>query len=187
MKGYILSAIVLLAGVQLQAQQQFGAANFNVPAGWSMSNKGSSVVLEKSASRGETCRIIIYSTENGATNTEKAHTQHRNAKGGGYTYNAGTNRYDGNGLVSFFSKGSLAESKLPVYSYFYTLSNGTQTLCYQLLTTSNACIEEFNLFAQSLTMNVEEATGGEKNKAPVSTGRGRKSAPAAPAAPAPMM
>ncbi len=186
MKKLIIICLMLLSLYQLKAQEQFGLAIFSVPAGWQMTSSKGAVTLEKAVKKGVVCKIIITSTVEGAVTTEAAYLNGRKLYGGravNYQKNAAS-KYEGEGLVSFFSIGSASQGPVPVKSYFYSLSNGSKTFYYQLLTSNNECIEEFNAFTQSLYM---ESASAAEPKANTVNARARKAAPAAPAAPAPMM
>ncbi len=186
MKKISLTILLFLSLVTLKAQQVFGKASFTVPAGWQMTTTTEAVTLEKPGRKGTVCKIIISATKRGAVTTEASYQAYRTRNGGrGITYQnqAGAiTKYEADGLTSFFSRGTGTQNVLPVHSYFYSLSNGSQTLYYQLLTSNNDCIAEFNQFMQTLTMELEETENSQNTQ-----GRARKSPPPAPAAPAPMM
>jgi hypothetical protein len=183
MKKLLVLSLFLSPLLQLQAQETFGMASFTVPTGWQMTRASETVTLEKDSKKGMTCKIIISATEKGAVTTNAEYLQYRAKNGGaGVSYQnqrGAVTKYEANGLTSFFSKGTMTQNRKTVTSYFYSLSNGSQTLYYQLLTTNNECITEFNEFMTTLTMELEQA--GQTNA------RARKAAPAAPAAPAPVM
>ncbi len=183
---YFLIA-VLHTGIAF-AQEKFDMATFTVPKGWQMTKTSETVILQKDTRKEVTCKIIISATEKGAVNTVTEYLQARAIKGGkGINYDnkkGAVVKYEADGLISFFSKGSVTESTTPVYSYFYSLSNGRQTFYYQLLTSNNGCIDEFNQFMTELKMDTEDE-GSQKAKKPGE--RGRRSSPATPAAPAPIM
>lgn len=169
-------------------QERFDMATFTVPTGWQMAGTGETVTLQPAPQKGVTCQIIISATEKRAVITAAEYLQYRAAKSGkgiSYDNNKGAvSKYEAGGLVSFFSKGSVTGGKTPVHSYFYSLSNGNQTFYYQLLTSNNDCIDEFNQFMTALKMDVEDE-GSEKAKKP--TAKKRRATAPAPAAPAPIM
>lgn len=181
MKKTILLGFLTLSLLHLVAQERFGKAIFTVPAGWQMTKTSETVTLQSPLKKGGSCKIIISSSEAGAVNTVEEYLQYRKAKGGtGITYTlsrASVVKYEANGLTTFFSKGTVTRSMIPVYSYFYTLSNGDLTFYYQLLTSSNDCINVFNGFIANLKMEMGDNSPSAKKRA----------AAAAPAAPAPMM
>lgn len=183
MKKILMTVLLLVSLSQLKAQEQFGKASFTVPAGWQMTKNSETVTLEKTVKKGVVCKIIISTTEKGAVSTNADYLAYRAKNGGkGISYSnqkGAVVKYEADGLISFFSKGTTTQKMETVHSYFYSLSNGSQTLYYQLLTNNNDCISEFNQFMTTLTMELENA--GSANA------RARKAAPAAPAAPAPMM
>ncbi len=185
MKKIITAVFLLVSMLQVKAQEVFGKAEFTVPTGWQITRTTEFITLEKSPKKGVVCKIIISATENPAVTTEAEYLRYRNLHGGtGINYQnkrGAVTKYEANGLTSFFSKGTTKQQMAPVQSYFYSLSNGKQTLYYQLLTNNNTCISEFNQFMASLTMELEEESSGQTNA------RAKKAAPAAPAAPAPMM
>ncbi|HMT72497.1 MAG TPA: hypothetical protein PKA77_00385 [Chitinophagaceae bacterium] len=186
MKTITLTSLLLLSLFQVKAQEVFGKATFTVPVGWQMTTATEAVTLEKPAKKGTVCKIFISATKRGSVTTPAEYQAYRTKNGSrGITYQnqaSAITKYEAGGLTSFFSKGTGTQNILPVYSYFYSLSNGSQTLYYQLLTTSNECVGEFNQFMATLTMELEETANPENTQ-----GRARKAAPAAPAAPAPMM
>lgn len=183
MKRIMMVCLMMLSLYQLKAQEVFGKATFTVPAGWQITRTTKTVTLEKTAKKGVVCKIIISATEKGGVITDAEYLQYRTLYGGtGITYQkqkGAVTKYEADGLISFFSKGTTTQQMAPVQSYFYSLSNGKQTLYYQLLTNNNTCISEFNQFMATLTMELEEPAQANA--------RARKAAPAAPAAPAPMM
>lgn len=183
MKTIIMTILLLVSLFRVNAQETFGKATFFVPAGWQMTKNNETVTLEKTIKKGVVCKIIISDSEKGAVNTNAAYLAYRTKNGGkGISYSSQKGaviKYEADGLISFFSKGTTTQKMDTVHSYFYSLSNGSQTLYYQLLTNNNDCISEFNQFMTTLTMELENA--GSANA------RARKAAPAAPAAPAPMM
>lgn len=183
MKKIITGSLFLLSFLPLQAQEIFGKATFMVPAGWQITRTNETVKLEKAPQKGITCKIIISATEKGAVTTNAEYLQYRAKNGGaGITYQnqrEAVTKYEANELTSFFSKGTMIQNRTTVNSYFYSLSNGSQTLYYQLLTNNNDCITEFNQFMTTLKMELKET--GQTNV------RKKKAAGAAPAAPAPMM
>jgi hypothetical protein len=182
---------MLLSLYQLNAQEVFGKASFTVPTGWQITRTANAVSLEKAAKKGVVCKIIISATEKGAVITDAEYLQYRTLYGStGISYQnqrGAVTKYEAGGLTSFFSKGSSTQQMAPVQSYFYSLSNGKQTLYYQLLTNNNTCISEFNQFMETLTMELEEAATSGQANLKATTGRAKKPSPAAPAAPAPMM
>jgi len=179
----IITALLLCSLFQLKAQEQFGKAIFTVPAGWQMIKTNETVTLERAAKKGVVCKIIISATHTGAVNTDAGHLQYRRSYGGtGISYQnqkGSVIKYEADGLISFFSKGNTTQKMTPVHSCFYSLSNGNPTLYYQLITSNNDCISDFNQFMSTLKMELEET--GQTNA------RAGKTAPAASAAPAPMM
>lgn len=183
MKRMMMTCLILLSLYQLNAQETFGKASFTVPAGWQMTRTNETVTLEAPLKKGVTCKIIISATEKGGISTVAEYLQYRKLYGGAdITYRSekgAVTKYEADGLTSFFSKGTTTKQRASVQSYFYSLSNGTQTLYYQLLTNNNACIGEFNQFMTTLKMELNEPTQANA--------RARKAAPAAPASPAPMM
>ncbi|OSZ76820.1 hypothetical protein CAP36_10310 [Chitinophagaceae bacterium IBVUCB2] len=183
MKKIITTTFMLLSLFQIKAQEIFGKATFTVPTGWQITRTTETVTLEKAAKKGVVCKIIISKTEKGGVATAAEYLQFRTLYGGaGISYQnqrGAVTKYEGDGLICFFSKGTSTQQMAPVQSYFYSLSNGKQTLYYQLLTNNNTCISEFNQFMETLQMDLDEV--GQTNAK-------RKAAPAAvPAAPAPMM
>ncbi|RYD82728.1 MAG: hypothetical protein EOP53_02890 [Sphingobacteriales bacterium] len=185
MKKITMICLMLLSLYQVKAQEVFGKATFTVPAGWQSTRTATTITMENAAKKGVVCKIIISTTEKGGVITDAEYLQYRTLHGGtGITYQnrkVAVTKYEAEGLISFFSKGSTTQQRVPVQSYFYSLSNGKQTLYYQLLTNNNSCISEFNQFMATLTMELEQTEQGQANA------RARKAAPAAPAAPAPMM
>ncbi len=183
MKRMMITCLMLLSLYQLKAQETFGKASFTVPAGWQMTKNTETVTLEKALKKGVVCKIIISATEKGAVNTDADYLVYRTKNGGkGISYSnqkGAVIKYEADGLISFFSKGTTIQKMDKIHSYFYSLSNGSQTLYYQLLTNNNDCISEFNQFMGTLTMELDNA--GSANA------RARKAAAAVPAAPAPMM
>ncbi|MFD2920219.1 hypothetical protein ACFS6H_10895 [Terrimonas rubra] len=183
MKRMMITCLMLLSLYQLKAQETFGKASFTVPAGWQMTKNTETVTLEKALKKGVVCKIIISATEKGAVNTDADYLAYRTKNGGkGISYSnqkGAVIKYEADGLISFFSKGTTIQKMDKIHSYFYSLSNGSQTLYYQLLTNNNDCISEFNQFMETLTMELDNA--GSANA------RARKASAAAPAAPAPMM
>jgi hypothetical protein len=183
MKRMMITCLMMLSLYQLKAQETFGKASFTVPAGWQIARTNETVTLEKTAKKGVICKIIISTTEKGAVSTVAEYLLYRKLYGGtSITYQSqkgAVTKYEADGLVSFFSKGTTTQQMAPVQSYFYSLSNGKRTLYYQLLTNNNTCISEFNQFMATLTMELEEPAQANA--------RARRAASAAPAAPAPMM
>lgn len=183
MKNFLSSILFCLVIGNVTAQEQFGNAIFTVPAGWQMISTKETVTLEKPNKKGVTCKIIISATKEVVVTNETQYLSFRNKNGGKgiiYQNQRGTViKYEAEGLTSFFSKGTITQNMGTVTSYFYSLSNGTQTLYYQLLTNNNECITEFNQFMSTLAMELEVAQQVNARK---------KSSPSpAPAAPAPMM
>lgn len=164
------------------ADESFGKATFTVPAGWQMTKTTETVTLVKTPQKGVSCKIIISATEKGAITTPNEYMAYRTRNSGtGITYQnqrGAIIKYEADGLISFFSKGTTTQNMVTVNSYFYSLSNGSQTLYYQLLTSNNDCIDEFNQFMTTLRMDLNE-TGTANAK--------KRSPPPSPAAPAPVM
>lgn len=184
MKSHFLMGImVLLSGIGW-AQEQIGPLSYTIPEGWSKSTTENGIVLQKPLQKGVVCKISISAVQKVAASTAAAYIKLRNSlsyTGVSYLNSRGAiSRYEANGLVSFFSRGRINVGNSSAQNYFYSLSNGQVTVCYQLLTSSNDCVEAFNQFVQSITMEVAEAEGA-------ANARRKKAAPAAPAAPAPMM
>ncbi|HRX94187.1 MAG TPA: hypothetical protein P5158_08730 [Chitinophagaceae bacterium] len=185
MRKNIFLGLFLFSIVHLSAQEQFGPATFTVPAGWQVIRTANLVTLEKPSQKGSVCKIFISAATKGAVNTETDYIRYRAANGGSgiiYPLSKGVpiTRYEGDGLTSFFSIGTTTQSMVSVRSYFYSLSNGSQTFFYQLLTSNNQCINEFNVFQATLKMETEDG-GSTKARAK------RKSSGGAPAPPAPIM
>lgn len=185
MKKQILLGLLLMFNLQIFAQEQLGPASFTVPDGWEITKTESTVTLKKAVKKGLECTITISLAQKGAVTTVPSFLAYRKQ----YSYPAvnyltgkgSVAKYEANGLSSFFSKGTVNVGMIKAQNYFYSLSNGSQTLHYQLLTSDNSCVEEFNQFMSTLTMETKDS-----NNAPANA-RARKAAPAAPAAPAPMM
>jgi len=169
--------------IELNAQQHFGNAIFTVPEGWKITETKETVTLEKTSQTNVTCKIIITATEKGVVTTDVEYVQFRSKNSDKDIIfpkqKGAVTKYEGDGLVSFYSRGTTTQNMIVVNSYFYTLSNGSQTFSYQLLTSNNECIKEFNEFMTTLKMELD--TKDQINA------KARKAAPAAPAAPAPMM
>lgn len=182
MKKIILINLSLLFVLSIAAQEKFGQLTFNVPQGWQIST-GEQVVLQKPLQKGVVCKIIISSATKGPVTTEAGYIKYRNANNSSNvsysTARGSVTKYEANGLTSFFSSGTTTQGMTTVRSYFYSLTNGVQTVFYQLLTNNNQCISEFNTFQSSLTMETEDAEASKAKR--------KKVAPGAPAAPAPMM
>lgn len=182
MKRNIITFLLLISAFYVNAQEFFGKATFTVPEGWQVTKTSETVTLEITPKKGVTCKIIISATQKGSVTTLNEYIQFRSTYGGsGIQYDnqrGAIIKYEDNGLASFFSKGTFTRGMIPVKSYFYSLSNGSQTLYYQLLTSNNECVEEFNQFMSELKMELID------NGAPAAK---RKSSGGAPAAPAPMM
>lgn len=184
MKNIIITGLLLVTVFYAEAQELFGRASFTVPAGWQMTTTSETVTLQRPAQKGVTCKIIISNATQGAVSTNAEYLQYRAANGGRaiiYDNRRGAvTKYEANGLISFFSKGSTTINMVRVNSYFYSVSNGSHTLYYQLFTSNNDCINEFNQFMAELKMEPKDIA--EANA------RAKKAAPApVPAAPAPAM
>lgn len=181
MKTITVIALLLLTVFHAKAQETFGKASFAVPSGWQTTKTNETVTLQPAPKKGVICKIIISATEKGGVVTAAEHLASRNLYGGKditYETRKGTTiKYEADGLTCFFSKGTTTINMIRVNSYFYTLSNGQQTFYYQLLTSNNECINEFNQFVETLTMQLEE-TGLVNAK---------KRSPSTPMAPAPVM
>lgn len=184
MRKNIFLGLFLLSMVHLSAQEQFGPATFTVPAGWQITKTSNQIILQQPSQKGVVCRIIISLAVKGAVTTEAEYSKFRSANSGSeiaYSQLKGSvTKYEGSGLTSFFSAGNTTESRVAVRSYFYSLSNGSQTFYYQLLTSNNQCINEFNVFQATLKMETE-------NSGSTYTRAKRRSGGGAPAPPAPIM
>lgn len=180
---FLMGIMVLLSGIGW-AQEQIGPLSYTIPQGWSKSRTENGIVLQKPLQKGVVCKISISDVQKVAASTSAAYIQLRNAlsyPGVSYFNSRGAiSRYEANGLVAFFSRGRVTVGNSSAQNYFYSLSNGQVTVCYQLLTGNNECVESFNQFVQSITMEVAEGEGAVNAKR-------RKAAAGAPAAPAPMM
>lgn len=78
-------------------------------------------------------------------------------------------------------KGSVERAGKKVTVYFYAHTNGKQTFFVQLDSDSEACMNEFHNFWNSLLVDTGEEEDGKLTRAK------RRAVPATPAAPAPMM
>lgn len=184
MKKFIV-ILVMLTAFRAKAQESFGAATFSVPMGWKMNQTTNGILIDRVKSAG-VCQILISPTQKGAVLSESEFVAYRNTIAGKLVDfgkgRTGVTRYEDNGLVSFFSIGTVSLREQPGRCYIYSLSNGQQTFFYQLLTTDNNCIEAFNLFMSGLSMEINDPKSSGTNAK-----RTKKATAPIPAAPPPMM
>lgn len=183
MKKFILTCLAFVFILQAEAQENFGKAIFVTPAGWSVTKSKESVTMEKPGAKGSVCKIIVSATEKLAVTTNAEYLKYRSSKNtSGVSYSnarGAVTKYEAGALVGFYSKGTFSQKMKPVYSFFYTMCNGTSTVYFQLITDNQECIADFTQFLDSLEMEAEE-----DSNAPAAR---KKTLPNGGAAPAPVM
>ncbi len=187
MKQTIITVLLFLFAGSISAQTKFGIATFTTPAGWQANQQQHTMVLDKGQTKGQSCSITIFSTEQAAVNGEAIFLKYLAAKTGAamrFDKNLkAVKRSEQNGNICYGTKGTAQNADKQATAYFYAVTNGKQTFFIQLISDGDACTNDFKNFWAGLLVDP-----AAQEEAATSNAKRKKAAPAAvPAAPAPMM
>lgn len=183
MKAIFISiALLVLSGV-VSAQTKFGILTYVLPAGWQITKQSPSVMLEKQQIQksANPCKLELLQTENIVVNTAKGFLSQVSAKTAfGEKFDASTvNRTEANGTICYGIMGTVTLNLKSMNCYFYSITNGSQTTFVRFIKGEDNCSVPFQQFWSAMLVDGSDA--------PVTLNARRKSVPAGPAAPAPVM
>lgn len=168
------------------AQQKTGIITFATPANWTMTSNTTSVTLEKQRFKKNenTCKVELLQTENKIVNTEKLFLAQVTAKQtAAEKYDANTvKRTEANGSICYGIKGTITNNLTITTCYFYSITNGEQTILISYIKGEEGCTTGFQQFWTSILVDSSSKPQQINLKS-----RTKKAPPGSPAAPAPMM